>query len=86
VYASPVPLFEFKCTSCGYAFEALIRAGDVPSCPRCSGTDVERLLSMFAVSSESTRKASLKIAKEKVRQVTRDKAIADAEDIRNHRH
>jgi hypothetical protein len=41
---------------------------------------------MFAVSSDQTRSSSLKIAKQKARRAARDKAMADAEDVRNHRH
>jgi putative FmdB family regulatory protein len=82
-----MPLFEYQCRECDATFEALIRSGDaLPRCPQCGAADVERLISMFAVSSEESRKASLKAAKKKVEQNTRDKAIADAEDIRNHRH
>jgi putative FmdB family regulatory protein len=86
VYASPVPLFDYKCGQCGEEFEALVRGGSAPSCPRCGAQNVEKLISLFAVSSEQTRQASLSIAKRKARQTARDKAIADAEEIRNHRH
>jgi len=86
VYSPVMPLYEYKCARCGEAFEALIRAGTVTTCPQCGSVDVERMLSMFAVSSDQTRSSSLKIAKQKARRVARDKAMADAEDVRNHRH
>jgi putative FmdB family regulatory protein len=86
MYASAVPLFDYKCGQCGEEFEALVRGGDAPSCPRCGDQNVEKQISLFAVSSDQTRKASLKIAKRKAQQTARDKAIADAEEIRNHRH
>jgi putative FmdB family regulatory protein len=82
-----MPLFEYQCRECHGTVEVLIRAGDsLPCCPDCGSADIERLISMFAISSEESRKASLGIAKRKVQQRTRDKAIAEAEDIRNHRH
>jgi hypothetical protein len=44
---------------CGSAFELLILKASQPvACPACSSGAVERLLSMFAVSSDSTRRAS----------------------------
>ena len=82
----PVPLFDYRCGRCGEEFEALVRGDAAPHCPHCGAHDVEKLISMFAVSSEQTRQASFKIAKRKAQQNARDKAIADAEEIRNHRH
>ena len=52
-----MPLYEYRCQSCGARFERLIRsmvaAGtDAPrsaiECPQCVSTEVERLLSTFA--------------------------------------
>ena len=81
-----MPLYEFRCQSCGHQFEALVRPPEVPTCEQCHGTELERLLSMFAVSSESTRQASLSRAREANKKVQRDKAIADQEEIEHHRH
>lgn len=54
-----MPLYEYKCTGCGNQFELLILKASQPvACPSCGGDSVERLLSMFAVSSESSRQAS----------------------------
>jgi putative FmdB family regulatory protein len=54
-----MPLYEYKCLSCAERFEMLIlRASQPIACPSCSSESVERLVSMFAVSSESARQAS----------------------------
>ena len=81
-----MPLYEYRCLACGHQFEALVRAHDTPVCNACQSTELERLLSMFAVSSESTRSASLSLARAKNKGVLRDKAIADQEEIDHHRH
>jgi putative FmdB family regulatory protein len=81
-----MPLYEYRCLSCGSEFELLVRVHDTPACPQCKSVELERMLSMFAVSSEQTRKASLKIAKEKNKKVARDKEIAEAEALRDHHH
>jgi putative FmdB family regulatory protein len=81
-----MPLYEFRCLSCGHQFEALVRPHDVPACERCHSSELERLLSMFAVSSETTRQASLSRARQANKKVLRDKAIADQEEIDHHRH
>ena len=49
-----MPLYEYRCLGCESEFELLIRGSATPVCPSCEGTDLERLLSMFAVSSEGS--------------------------------
>lgn len=44
-----MPLFEYRCESCGHRFEHLSREGVAPSCPTCQGEKLEKQLSVFAV-------------------------------------
>jgi putative FmdB family regulatory protein len=48
-----MPLFEYACRNCGHRFEYLTREGQSPRCPTCAGSELERQLSVFAVSSSS---------------------------------
>lgn len=58
-----MPLYEYKCSGCGHQFEVLIlRASQPVACPSCASAAVERLLSMFAVSSESSRQTNTESA------------------------
>ena len=68
-----MPIYEYRCLACGHQFEALVRVHDTPACESCHSTDLERLLSMFAVSSDATRSSSLRVAREKNKKVLRDK-------------
>lgn len=46
-----MPLFEFKCKSCGRKFTALvgmIADAASPNCPSCGGTDLSKLMSRFS--------------------------------------
>jgi len=52
-----MPLFEYECRGCGAHFEYLTRDGQSPSCPACKGADLQKLLSVFAVSGGSSEKA-----------------------------
>jgi len=49
-----MPIFEYRCNACDSQFELLIRGSAVPTCPSCGATSLERLISLFAVSSEGT--------------------------------
>ena len=54
-----MPLYEYKCLGCGNQFELLIlKSEQKAACPTCQSELVERVLSMFAVSSDASRQAS----------------------------
>lgn len=81
-----MPLHEFECRACGCCFELLVRGTAVPACPSCLGTDLERLISGFAVSSDTTRGAALQAARRKSVQsrTRRDKQHAEVEETLEH--
>lgn len=58
-----MPIFEYRC-GCGHQFEALVRPGKhPPPCPACGATGLERLFSLPAVKSETTRANAMKAAR-----------------------
>ena len=61
-----MPIYEYACRSCSNRFEALIRGTSAtPACPECKSTDLERLLSLPSVKSESTHARALNAAKKR---------------------
>jgi putative FmdB family regulatory protein len=80
-----VPIFEYECRGCRHQFEQLIRTGDTPQCPKCSGHELDKLLSHVAMSSESTRQLNFNRARKAARLVQRDKDHAQAEYEKKHR-
>jgi putative FmdB family regulatory protein len=81
-----MPIYEYACRTCHTRFEAIVRGSDVPRCPSCDGGDLDRLISLFAVDSPGSRKLALNAARKQNARVTRDKAWADHEYDRKHRH
>jgi len=54
-----MPLYEYRCLGCGHQFELLVLKASQPvGCPSCASDSVERMLSLFAVSSDASRQAS----------------------------
>jgi len=44
-----MPMYEFRCEPCDHAFETLVRSSsDVPHCPRCKGTTLQKQFSVPA--------------------------------------
>ena len=81
-----MPIYDYHCRTCGAEFETLVRPQDktTPRCPSCSGEDLERLLSGFAVSTaEKTAAAALDSRKRQVR-ANKDKVVADEEYRKEH--
>ena len=44
-----MPVYEYTCASCGTDFEELVLGSEIPSCPECSGVDLQKRFSAFAV-------------------------------------
>ena len=80
-----MPIYEYACRSCQHEFEQLIRTGDTAACPKCQGQDLERLLSLSAVSSENTRQLHFNRARQAAKRVQRDKDMAQFEYEKKHR-
>jgi putative FmdB family regulatory protein len=60
-----MPIFEYHCRGCEHDFELLVLKGTAIECPKCQSADLERLLSIPAVKSESTHALAMKAAKKR---------------------
>jgi putative FmdB family regulatory protein len=80
-----MPIYEYKCRSCGRQFEYLILSSTpAPKCPSCKKKDLERLISLSAVSSESSRQASLSAAHKRAAIARKEKQHEDHQHLHEH--
>ena len=53
-----MPIFEYRCESCGHKFEAILFGEQKAECPKCHTEKLEKQLSTFAVSANSGSSSS----------------------------
>jgi putative FmdB family regulatory protein len=82
-----MPIFDFRCAGCGHEFEKLVlRSSAAVECPSCGGTELEKLISMPAVSSENTRRMALDSARARNSSTRRDIAHEEHQRFHDHEH
>lgn len=80
-----MPIYEYQCCGCGHQFEFLVLpSSPAPECPECSDHELTRLISLCAVSSESTQQAHLKAARKQATRVHKDKQYEEHKAIHHH--
>ena len=48
-----MPLYEYECQTCHHHFELLVREKTAIECPACSGSELQKQMSVFAVGGPS---------------------------------
>jgi putative FmdB family regulatory protein len=43
-----MPIYEFRCRTCGQQFEVLVRGPGAPACPACAATALDKLVAAVA--------------------------------------
>jgi putative FmdB family regulatory protein len=81
-----VPIYEYQCRQCGQEFELLVLNTTLTACPSCQSSDLEQLLSGFAVSSDGSRAANARSARQAAvnSHEQRDKSVAHSEYVKKH--
>jgi len=74
-----MPIFEYSCKQCQAQFELLVRPGTELVCKQCGSVELERLLSVPAIKSESTHRSAMAAAKSRERKLGGEKAAAQRE-------
>ena len=57
-----MPIYEYRCKSCGEVFEQLVLGGgldDNLSCPKCGSKDIEKAMSAFSSAGGSRSESSV---------------------------
>jgi putative FmdB family regulatory protein len=80
-----VPIYDFRCRACGNEFEGLVRPQDPPvTCPSCGGSDLQQLLSGFALRTDERHAAAVKDSRKRQVARNKDKLVAEEEYRKKH--
>lgn len=67
-----MPIFEYECRECGHRFEYLVLSSSpAAECPSCRTKDLQQMISLCAVSSETSRQANLAAAHKRAAAIRR---------------
>jgi len=79
-----MPMFDFVCTACQHAFETLVRGSNVPACPACGSTALEKQVALPAIKTSGTHGLAMAAAKRRDRAQGQERVAAQREYERNH--
>jgi putative FmdB family regulatory protein len=80
-----MPIFEYRCGSCGTEFELLVlHSSAPPRCPACDSAELEKLMSSSMVSSKGTRDRNLAGAKKRIGKVRHEKEYEEHKQHHDH--
>lgn len=80
-----MPIYEYACRACAHRFELLIRGTSAtPACPECKSADLEKLLSLPAVKSDTTHALAMRAAKKRDARQATQRINTQAEYEANH--
>jgi putative FmdB family regulatory protein len=84
VYSCAMPIYEYKCRSCGKLFEKIVKLNESPNCPGCDSNDLEKQFTVASVSTTRSRDKSFQKARARANATKKEQDHAHAEYIRKH--
>ena len=80
-----MPIFEYRCSTCGHQFEQLVlQSSPPPNCPSCRSEDLEKMISIASVSSDQTRKRATKDIRARNQALRRDHSREEVKRMESH--
>jgi putative FmdB family regulatory protein len=81
-----MPIFEYRCLTCGIHFELLVLPAfaSAAECPSCQSKNLEKLISLAAISSEHTQKRARREGSERGRKLREDLSNEEHKRILSH--
>ena len=79
-----MPIYDYRCRSCEHVFEALVRGSKIVVCPECKSEQLERLLSLPAIKSDTTHDKAMRAARARDKKTGAEREHAQRQYELNH--
>jgi putative FmdB family regulatory protein len=79
-----MPMFDFTCQKCQTTFEALVRKDNMPACPACGSSEIEKQLSLPSLKTSTTHGLAMQAAKRRDRAQGAEQAYTQRQYELNH--
>src|SRR5262249_48770895 len=84
-YTAFMPVYEYMCRACGRQFEYLVlKTSPAAQCPSCQASDLEQLVSLCGMSSDTTKQANLDAAHKKAGAAHKEKQRDEHKHLHEH--
>lgn len=77
-----MPIYEYKCRSCGHQFEKIVRFNEEPNCEACQSADLEKLFTAPGIRTTKSQRRSTAQEQAARNRVRRDQKVAESDFIR----
>jgi putative FmdB family regulatory protein len=80
-----MPIFEYQCKQCGNEFEYLVLpTTPAAKCPSCKSKKLDQMISLCAVSSDSTKQNALRDGRRRNKKIGREQAHEEHKAFHEH--
>lgn len=76
-----MPIFEYKCRSCGHIFEKVVLRNETPDCDACHSKELEKIVSAPAIRTVKSQRKSNAEAQASRNKIRRDQKVAEREFV-----
>lgn len=77
-----MPIYEYKCRSCGHQFEKIVRLNETPNCESCQSSELEKLFSAPGIRTTKSQRRSSAQERNARSNVRRDQKVAESDFIK----
>ena len=82
VYYSAMPIYEYKCRSCGHQFEKIVKISESPDCESCNSADLEKLFNAPGIRTAKSKRLSESGERQDKNKVHKELKVAESDFLK----
>lgn len=77
-----MPIYEYKCRSCGHQFEKIVKINETPDCESCDSPDLEKLFNAPGIRTTKSQRRSSSQERSDRSKVHKDLKVAESDFLK----